>query len=576
MIDILDNMSPSRYRLGNKKSYNYKLSNGDASNLQAILQYLGQQDVNRNIEDINKKIVGFGEIEYSPLKDYKIDTWGLMYCDLLKRNEETKKNLEKYYVKDIELLEELLSKQDKEFFEIEQILFDSVQDWEELNPYYVAEFNRDLGRVDNYFDRRSFHEEDISIFDMLTTNDKEKTITAVQSRTRNAIPNLDYNPLFLALRHQAQTEYVKNIAPKLKNIMQIFNEQNMRNLIAEIKGQDAVRALMIMLDNFKNNYINESDLEKIVGHLGGNWAKAKTNTISVLLKQLTSFLPYSEGINKNKFISNYLKGIRNFNETKEFMKSISPYIDARFNNKEYKDFMEILTTDDEKRLISLSKKWSNKLGKIFEPTGHTLTEFGDILSVIYGGYARYQTQIDNGMSHEEAIRDFERWTAETQQSNFKSLQSRASINQGMYGRFARMFMSQSSQYFQKNLHNYIGYFNGELSKAKLIKSLILYNVMTPLLLTLVEAFIIDNVFAKEDKDLEYWLKKYGGYVLTSFLPLGLIQQSVAVDILANFGKYKDALKNLETYGINTLEILLGVPASSIIRLINNWDEKLGE
>ena len=576
MIDILDNMSPSRYRLGNKKNYNYKISNGEASNLQAIIQYLGQQDINENIEDINKNIVSFGEKEYAPLKDYKIDTWGLMYYDLLKRNKETKKDLEKYYSGDIETLENLLKQQPKEFFEVEQILFDSVQDWEELNPYYVAEFNRDLGRVDNYFDRRSFHEEDISIFDMLTTTDKEKTITAVQSRTKNAIPNLDYNPLFLALRHQVQTEYVKNIAPKLKNIIQIFSEENIRDLITQTKNQDTERALRLMLDNFKNNYINESDLEKIVGHLGGNWAKAKTNTLSVFFKQLTSFLPYMDGVNKTRFIINYLKGWAHPKETMKFMKDVSPYIDARFNNKEYKDFIDILKTDDEQKIIAWSKKWGNKLGKIFEPKGHTFTEFGDILSVIYGGYARYQTQIDNGMSHEEAIRDFERWTAETQQSNFKSLQSRASINQGMYGRFARMFMSQSSQYFQKNLHNYIGYFNGELSKAKLIKSLILYNVMTPLLLTLVEAFIIDNVFAKEDKDLEYWLKKYGGYVLTSFLPLGLIQQSVAVDILANFGKYKDALKNLETYGINALEILLGIPASSIIRLINNWGEKLGE
>lgn len=167
--------------------------------------------------------------QYSEIAPYEIDKWGLMYYYLQSKNKQTNKLINDYYgKKQVETLNKLLKKQNETFFEIADILFKSVQDWDELNVYYVLEFNNDMGQVDNYFPRVSFHTEESNIFDMLTANNyinnRDKKITAIESRGQFSIPNLNNNPLLLAIRHIQQTEFTKTTAVELnKNFQAYYN-----------------------------------------------------------------------------------------------------------------------------------------------------------------------------------------------------------------------------------------------------------------------------------------------------------------------------------------------------------------
>jgi hypothetical protein len=126
-----------------------------------------------------------------------------MYYDLLSKNKQTRKLLENYYGSYIKKLDEMVLNSPDEFKKVENILFESVQDRNELNPYFVIEFNRDMGEVENYFDRRSFHEDDLSLFDMISSNQErmQKVTCSSVSDTSSAVGNSPQLPTVFALLH---------------------------------------------------------------------------------------------------------------------------------------------------------------------------------------------------------------------------------------------------------------------------------------------------------------------------------------------------------------------------------------
>lgn len=78
---------------------------------------------------------------------------------------------------------------------------------------------------------------------------------------------------------------------------------------------------------------------------------------------------------------------------------------------------------------------------------------GDTLSVVYGGYARVQTLIQSGMTEEQAIKDFENQTIETQQSEYSSLTPRSRLKHRTGNRaskLAKMFISRISNTIKRN------------------------------------------------------------------------------------------------------------------------------
>jgi hypothetical protein len=333
-------------------------------------------------------------------------------------------------------------------------------------------------------------------------------------------------------------------------------------MIANKYDQGVTNALQGHLDNMKyNNFVNDTEIDKIISYFMSNWAKSVTNTPSVLLKQMTSFLPYMEDINPIDYMKNYGLGALQPLKTKEFMKSISPYINVRFNSNKYKALIDEISSGKENPIISWFQKMNNKITF----TEHTLTEVGDIISVIYGGYARYQTNIDNGMTKEQALKDFEEFTVKTQQSNLKSLQAPRQQKNNLFYRLSGMFMSQDSQYFQKNLQNWIKLFNGDIEKAKFIQHVLLYNLLMPAFMTLVNGAIA-SLYGKKDKDFWYYLRQYMVMVGLSFTGLGLIRQSVTVNLFSNRKYYWNKSKQFQEYLFNVLGSLTGKPIQNYWRM----------
>ncbi|MDR0423211.1 MAG: hypothetical protein LBH46_01330 [Rickettsiales bacterium] len=487
-----------------------------------------------------------------------ISKLNLIYIQLQLRNPETAKSIKKYYANDMaeirsyigysnEEIEKMSEDQkiDREFngenvsntmdpqlLKIADILFESTQDWEELNPYYIIEYNTDLGRVDNYFPRSSYHTTAFSAFNH-NIQERDKTITATKHREFNAVPRLDMNPILMAIRHAEQTEYVKNIATKYKNVRTILTNDKIKQAIVNKYDNDFYNVLMRQLQRIGlSNYTQESKIDQVIGELIGNLANSVTNTGRVAIKQFTSALSYSDGLPKKQYYKNLLDTIMNPKEASDFLHKNSEYIKYRYNNSDTQDIIKEMRNYDKNPLFK-KIDWlrNNKVTKIFDyimsPGGRSLLEWGDYASVVFGGYARYKTNIQNGMSHEDAIADFEKHTTETQQSDLKTLKSDFENGTGIGHTLVTLFKSQDFQQLNKVLEADIMFMNKEGTGKDVIDKYLLYKVLPSILIRLmlipVYKKVIDELYKNlladddEEKKIKKKQKNYGYINLRTLL-----------------------------------------------------------
>jgi hypothetical protein len=387
-----------------------------------------------------------------------------------------------------------------------------------------------MGQVENYFPRTSFHDDATDFFNLDLNADMNK-ISAVEKRTPYPIPKFE-NAFNKTMNHIKATEYVVYVAPKLKSLMQIFNATQTRELITNKFGDTIYKNLSTHLKSLQLNQLldYESTMDKIGGKILRNWAAAKTNTPSVLMKQATSFIPYSEGKDKLTFFKYYIEGILNLRSTKEFMLKLSPYLDYRYadddnmkktneitRQKKVKELNDIVSdTMDKANVFEMIKSFFKKKGRNFE----SLANIGDRISVIYGGYARYKTSIEMGLTQEEALKDMEYQTATTQQSDLKSLQSNKAKSKGFIMVLTNLFRTQEQQYLSKSATSIINIIKKE-ANVNTKEAIIMYNLFLPLVMTAIGG-LINNIYGKEDKDIWYYLNDYFWNVNTSFFGLNYI------------------------------------------------------
>lgn len=183
-IRFLKSLETRAKKGGGINTYNYNLSEYEFGRLEEIINKT--KYANDNILGDNQKKY------YNTIVPYSIDTWGLMYYYLQSKNKETAALINRYYgEKQVEALNELLQQQTKDFYAMADTIYKSVQDRDELNVYYVLEFNKDIVQIENYFPRVSFHQDETNIFDMLTLNNNRNNqlkISAVESRGKDTIP----------------------------------------------------------------------------------------------------------------------------------------------------------------------------------------------------------------------------------------------------------------------------------------------------------------------------------------------------------------------------------------------------
>jgi hypothetical protein len=239
------------------------------------------------------------------------------------------------------------------------------------------------------------------------------------------------------------------------------------------------------------------------------------------------------------------------------MLKLSEYLAERFGEYDGDNIIKTLNPT-ENEIIKLSD-----ITNIHKRMGwSTLANYGDMLSVIYGGYARYKTSIENGMTEEEAIKDLNYQTAATQQSNLATLRSNVVKKRGYLYILRNLFKSQEQQYQSKSAMNIIKMIKKETG-ANHLESIIIYNMLVPLVMTAVGG-LINNIYGKEDKDISYYLKDLFANIGMSFFGLHYLF-FIYKTFIGRYGRMSP--KRLL---LNVADMITGLPVESYGRLGENW------
>lgn len=406
-----------------------------------------------------------------------------------------KQYINEYGEQQINDLLNTLDEYDLNFVKVITKQFNENGDYDKLNKFYIEHFNKDLRRVEGiYIPSKSEYTKETDFFNTFIM-DSSNSFSSLKERTAGEnskpIPQDLYNNL---MRHINQVEYISEVAPVFKQIEKLLiNNNKIKNAIIFKFGKDVFNSLQTQLNalSFITNEKNLSMFEKLFLNSMNNWVVAKIASPVVFIKQLSAVLNYSENVKTIDFTNNLFKGMSKAKETADFMLKNFPMIEVRYKN----GFNESL-----QRAVEMSKMavLKNNLNYFFT----FFTRMGDLASVIYGGYAQIQSDLQNGISQEQAFKNFEIQTIRSQQSGLTSSLSTMQQNakNSTWTKLFFAFKNQSLQYLRKIYDSIIMYQNGDIDSKQLGKTLTLYMIIQPTIFTYLSRLSYDLFKINDDDD----------------------------------------------------------------------------
>jgi len=347
----------------------------------------------------------------------------------------------------------------------------------ETNKVYIENYGMDLKKVDNYWPATSEHQKET---DLLGDVFSQQTIPSFQKeRVRGAVTPIPRNAWSKYLKHVKQSIYMINTANKYKELADTFKSSRVKNAIQTKFGDGVYTELMAQIERLSLNGASQdlNYLETAFGAVLNNFVVAKIAVApTVFVGQLTSITNYSESIKTGQFYKNFAEGLSHPKKTIDYMKKVSgDFLESRYKG----GYSEAVS-----RVLSEAESVNKKKFRVLS-TGtkynvvNALTSWvrmGDIGAIIFGGYAQIKSNLDNGMSLEDAKKKFEFDTLRSQQSSNAASLSSFQQSKG----FARMFLAFKNtqhQYLRKIADAIINYQRGEISSQQMGKIILNYAII---------------------------------------------------------------------------------------------------
>jgi hypothetical protein len=179
-------------------------------------------------------------------------------------------------------------------------------------------------------------------------------------------------------------------------------------------------------------------------------------------------------------------------ETIQFMRDNSAMPDFRLESG-FNEIVAKALQDNTKH--SVNSPIIEKLQNIFSQVGAR----GDFISNVFGGYAFIQSQMKEGKTREEAVKNYEYETLRQQQSSLKSSKSEVQEYKDILNRLLFTFKSNAIAIGRKILDAKIQYMNNEISRQQYLKTITLYTLKNAMVITLISQLIAKIKIKDDDK-----------------------------------------------------------------------------
>jgi hypothetical protein len=446
-------------------------------------------------------VVGVNPKTGRPFK-YKVSKNEIIYYRNHWMNERTRESLVHFYGEEqMKSLFAMLTPQDVEF--ADALLRVAGSRYDAYNEVYVRLFDIDAPKLKGvYFPRRSEHDGDTELLgDFMMPSDDPNFL-----KHREPFTLVRPADAFSIVRSNiAGTFYITEVAEKYKTIRETFGSAAVKNAV-EVKfgklvaGQYA-RIIEGMSLNANRAFASGLDqwYSKVIGKV--SLAKVGLNP-KVFLAQLASVTNYSTDVKDGSFSRRLLANLASPGKTLEFMNSIpevKEFVEKRLGAG-YNENIAAVLSETPGRFsprADLSYRWSRALS--------SMTRYGDIMPVIFGGAAMIRSDLEAGVSMSEAVARFKRATLRSQQSSTAATLSPFQQNGGAAYRLLNVFQNTANQYMRKMGDAMIAYHNGDITAKEFAKIEANYLVLQPSLYALTGVIyygLWDFAFGGDDDDEE--------------------------------------------------------------------------
>lgn len=451
----------------------YKHTDNLTKKVMAVFGVKSRGDLLNKFADLGEKV---DTIYAEDGKRYKISKLEIIDIYNAIKNEKTRANyMANYGEEQVMRFVNMLSQEERLFADL--LMEDINSLYPETNKVYVETYGMDLKKVENYWPATSDH---ISETDLLGDfYRQQETPSFYKERTKGRVTPLPRNAWEKYLKHVNESIYMVKVARKYKELSTTFKSSRVRNLIENKYGKGVYRELIDQINSISLNAKSESlnYVESVFGSMLNNFVVAKIAIApTVFAGQLTSITNYSEEVNTAEFYKNFAYGLAHPKEVISFMKKHA----GNFLENRYKGgYSEALSRVQREAETASRRKYKILSDKTKYNVTNALTSFvrlGDLGSLMFGGYAEIQTNLNAGMKLEDAIKKFEFDTLRSQQSSNAASLSSFQKSTG-FSRVLLAFKNTQHQYFRKIVDSIIQYQRGEIDTKQCAKTIMNYAVI---------------------------------------------------------------------------------------------------
>ena len=408
----------------------------------------------------------------------KLNKMQLICCYIWMKNETLRERIVRAYGNEqIMDMMDKLTIQDKKFGDELQQSVAALYD--DVNKVYLKMYGLDMPQAENYFP--SSTERIQGNMDLLKDNIGQVSSPGfIKARVQSNLPLMNFgNPVKMALDHISKVNHFIYMQEKLADLNKVYKTTVVKRHITNAYGESIYKYIIQVMENAKfSNIAKTIDLMSNIGdYVTNNYVLSRIAIKpSIMIKQLLSCINYAEDMSSVQWFEGFLKGIRHYKKTIDFMMKNSKYCQSRFAKGGQ--------TEALLKAMEGSNATFAKI-KTFKGALSWMTRVGDIGAIIFGGYPYVMNQMSKGVPLQTAIENFEKSTIRSQQASLPSTLSNwqyRSMNQWfMRAMFA--FANTPSQYCRKMGDTMYMYFHGDIDKKQMAKNLMIYGVLNSLLYT---------------------------------------------------------------------------------------------
>ena len=279
-------------------------------------------------------------------------------------------------------------------------------------------------------------------------------------------------------RHILEMEHFKNWVFKIQDLNTIFGNGEIRQAIKKKYGSPILKSIDFHIQNFTANGIEKAKgFEAAIELLRINFTRsALAIKPAITIKQMASFLAYADEIPTVDFIRGVGEFVKNPAEKIRILFD-SPLVQTR--GKDFNRDVKDAFNSDEFAAFRKIPSWRNMI--LFN------VRYGDYASVFLGGWSVYSYHVRQGKSHSQALEEFEKATASTQQSG--DLDQLSDWQRGgPIAKLFTMFTSAQNQYFRKELSAVRNLIKGRMTPKEAAKRIFIYHFLLPMFFQWVSDF----------------------------------------------------------------------------------------